>query len=1689
MNYCILLLLLFTDCSGAPGITRSSRLSTLAPAVSSETTETSPQSCNEQCDENRNNEATRNIQTPFTVQIEEEDYEKCYFLNRFFRMEEFINESEYIKDTGAFNSADLAMARGASTYVNWADPGEVEKVKNLLICENHQKELIQQWESRKSYRHMRVNKVSDKQYVTCSIPEGPSGPYGGRGHSEGRIVDLKIGFTRQQAEAFLRQECYISLWLHQAAHGFTAHGGDTRAPHLVLLTNRIAKLVFFKRDRQLRRYVDEITINKQQKRALKEAVETGQSLGAVRLGIEDDLFALPDEPLKEFSPKKPATVNEDDFLVGYHDLVSRDERIAFLADVKQRMKKEKLNNRDIPEDPNDFASFQRQRVLQRVKVNTEIDALRNEKVHQSAKLKGEEVKVVVDAHSRGHLLIHEKSEKKEHGKTIEKPRIGNWNEFVKQIRKQFKDESEKKESDREVRKIGEEKEFLDDEYMEDSDQELQESERKEGVLDDGDVEEAGQIGEEKESVSDDDLEETMHMISSEKPASRKVDREFVDSGLSKSSAIENFMEKLNKKKANSPSLITIEDSSDSDSSDMEVIPLDVMESEGKASPKKKEMVQIDPEDGNELNFIEKDEEELVDNVREDEKNIYSECQQLLTLLGLPYIVAPGEAEAQCAELERLGLVEGIVTDDSDIWLFGGKKVYKNMFSRNRNVHFFDGNIIEEKIGLSKFDFIVLTMLAGGDYTRGLDNVGIVTGLELMAEFSKKGDTKEDGFEVLRDIKNWCGHCINYKPKWVEFATNLKDWSSVVQVTVINCADEKNSPVCREHEIDAFPTLKYFPPGSSSKDDGQKFTADKYNLDSMTLELVKLVHGDYTKSQPNSWPKLAPTESDVTLDKLWAEADSTKSMKDTKISPEPAQEVPINWDQYKVQNSDIISALRYMLYEEIPRKNIIEKENLSTLKSWMNVLKKYVPGTAPIRRLFYRLDEWTQIQTSIKAEEWINKINSLQEDLGNPLPKEPNWISCKGSKPFLRGYTCGLWTTMHAVTVQAYLEEKDNYNFKPVNDVLEPLHQFIYRYLSCQICSENFHKMATETNPLSLVTRKEDVILWFWRAHNSANKRLAKDASEDPQFPKRQFPPGPLCHDCQVNGIYLEDRVLDFMIKYYTDIRTDGILPDPGYKVTEFENGKIQKVANKHLNPKFNVHADKIDKLEEAEARMKNVDGYPKRTWKNIEAQEYGSVTPVTDRSTFYFIWMVIIVLGLVLAYSKYKQNRSKFWKYYYSEYKLDNSTFPDGSYKISAQSLNAGLPEQAPLVVDISMLNELGLNVDNSSLIAETNRLSYFFVRLPPDNTNNARVKRQVTDDDGSIGIQFGSSDTIIVIPLNLSTTANSGISLLGTLPDNSQVYQLEVRMADEMCSNSIAGSCSIVNWTPYSISSENTGSQSNFTNDLPVACGSQCNAAANSPCAISCSACDGQQVAGADTPVTRRYNMNTTAAKNILFSYETYTIKDRITVSYEGKNLFDSSCVGTEGEKYAPISFKGNSVEVRVDVEPNCEGTTGTAWYFTLPCANGCQGCQEYQCLDDSKAHCGPKGYLIDYGLYYCNRYYDYYNIFDADGQAFINCVRPSLLDYLKNYLNGVNGNVDCDDLESKAFDSHIQIYLNCNFCNVIRSNCIAFTEVLWHNFFHPTVWIQFIELMGKCGFSEICDVCPDLPCTCLNIPFICPL
>ncbi|GAB1208963.1 hypothetical protein APSETT445_007728 [Aspergillus pseudonomiae] len=113
----------------------------------------------------------------------------------------------------------------------------------------------------------------------------------------------------------------------------------------------------------------------------------------------------------------------------------------------------------------------------------------------------------------------------------------------------------------------------------------------------------------------------------------------------------------------------------------------------------------------------------------------SECQQLLTLFGLPYITAPMEAEAQCAELVALGLVDGIITDDSDIFLFGGTRVYKNMFNQGKFVECYLTSDLEKEYALHRRKLISFAHLLGSDYTEGIPGIGPVTALEILTEFS------------------------------------------------------------------------------------------------------------------------------------------------------------------------------------------------------------------------------------------------------------------------------------------------------------------------------------------------------------------------------------------------------------------------------------------------------------------------------------------------------------------------------------------------------------------------------------------------------------------------------------------------------------------------------------------------------------------------------------------------------------------------------------------------------------------------------------------------------------------------------------------------------------------------------------------------------------------------------------------
>ncbi|MCA1826740.1 MAG: M23 family metallopeptidase [Gemmatimonadales bacterium] len=93
---------------------------------------------------------------------------------------------------------------------------------------------------------------------------------------------------------------------------------------------------------------------------------------------------------------------------------------------------------------------------------------------------------------------------------------------------------------------------------------------------------------------------------------------------------------------------------------------------------------------------------------------------------------------------------------------------------------------------------------------------------------------------------------------------------------------------------------------------------------------------------------------------------------------------------------------------------------------------------------------------------------------------------------------------------------------------------------------------------------------------------------------------------------------------------------------------------------------------------------------------------------------------------------------------------------------------------------------------------------------------------------------------------------------------------------------------------------------------------------------CNDLSEAGGDAPDQHDVKLNQSAG-TFTFEWTMFTIPDRMTIMYEGNQLLDTGCIGGSGSQ--AVSFNGRSEVVTVKVTPNCSGTTGTAWNFTIHC------------------------------------------------------------------------------------------------------------------------------------------------------------
>jgi len=141
-----------------------------------------------------------------------------------------------------------------------------------------------------------------------------------------------------------------------------------------------------------------------------------------------------------------------------------------------------------------------------------------------------------------------------------------------------------------------------------------------------------------------------------------------------------------------------------------------------------------------------------------DETIIGTSKELLRLMGIPIVQAPGEGEAQASYMVIKGDARYVVSQDYDTLLFGAPTLVRNLtVSGKRKIRGRQITVSPERIVLTDFlgglqisreQLIQIGILVGTDFNAGVEGVGAKTGLKLVqkGEFESKLKEKVPDFD-------------------------------------------------------------------------------------------------------------------------------------------------------------------------------------------------------------------------------------------------------------------------------------------------------------------------------------------------------------------------------------------------------------------------------------------------------------------------------------------------------------------------------------------------------------------------------------------------------------------------------------------------------------------------------------------------------------------------------------------------------------------------------------------------------------------------------------------------------------------------------------------------------------------------------------------------------------------------------
>lgn len=148
------------------------------------------------------------------------------------------------------------------------------------------------------------------------------------------------------------------------------------------------------------------------------------------------------------------------------------------------------------------------------------------------------------------------------------------------------------------------------------------------------------------------------------------------------------------------------------------------------------------------------------------KEMVDESKKLLEAMGVPFVQAPSEGEAQCAFMAQEKVVDSACSQDYDALLFGAPLLTRNLTIAGKRKLPFRNQFIEvspeqiflqenlDSLGITREKLVWIALFCGTDFNEGIYGIGPKKALKLVKESSsleealKKAKAEADWIDVL-----------------------------------------------------------------------------------------------------------------------------------------------------------------------------------------------------------------------------------------------------------------------------------------------------------------------------------------------------------------------------------------------------------------------------------------------------------------------------------------------------------------------------------------------------------------------------------------------------------------------------------------------------------------------------------------------------------------------------------------------------------------------------------------------------------------------------------------------------------------------------------------------------------------------------------------------------------------------------